>query len=373
MLLCVFLPPILYIFSIQSIEKFLRNAYRTEIENVYVGDTAPLFDGSISLEDAVQKNIRRYLDSKRILKWGVKIYITVTTNQGKIIYPPIFDKEATLALPDPIKMAAENYKLLQEGLLLDFNLVLEHNSWIANSVLAFYILSALLTLNLYYRRSLKAADAEKREQEKEFKQLEDLERSRRASLSNMIREKEELVHDYGALRKQFDEAKEKANRAEEEMIEEIVLLEGRMNENLESQKKQQAEIEALKEKLTRYENEKSKLKSSETLRKRFKAIYKNVSVQDRALSGYSDLTDNLKIKAEEIIQQLNLDPALVPVKRKVFGKKGRETVLEVVFSYKGRLYFRRSPDNRIEILAIGTKNVQTRDLEFLDHLSTRAT
>ena len=66
--------------------------------------------------------------------------------------------------------------------------------------------------------------------------------------------------------------------------------------------------------------------------------------------------------------QLNEDPALVRVKRKVFGGKGQKTVLEVIFGYKGRLYFRNTKEKGIEVLAIGTKNTQARELEFLARL-----
>jgi len=72
----------------------------------------------------------------------------------------------------------------------------------------------------------------------------------------------------------------------------------------------------------------------------------------------------MKIKVEEIIHKLNEDPSFVLVKRKVFGKKGRATVQEVIFAYKGRLY----KDGKIEILTIGTKNTQAKDLEFLDNI-----
>lgn len=56
------------------------------------------------------------------------------------------------------------------------------------------------------------------------------------------------------------------------------------------------------------------------------------------------------------------------IKRKVFSKKSRETVLEVLFAYRGRLYFRTSRDQHVEILTIGTKNTQLKDLEFIDRL-----
>ena len=53
------------------------------------------------------------------------------------------------------------------------------------------------------------------------------------------------------------------------------------------------------------------------------------------------------------------------IKRKVFGRKGQKTVFEVVYAYKGRLYFRNLKDNQIEVLAIDTKNTQAKELEFL--------
>ncbi len=56
------------------------------------------------------------------------------------------------------------------------------------------------------------------------------------------------------------------------------------------------------------------------------------------------------------------------IKRKVFGRKGHETVFEVLFAYSGRLYFRKTAQNRIEVLTIGTKNTQGKDLKFLEKL-----
>ena len=76
----------------------------------------------------------------------------------------------------------------------------------------------------------------------------------------------------------------------------------------------------------------------------------------------------MKIKAEEIVHKLNENPRLVPIKRKVFGKKNRRTVQEVIFAYKGRLYFQFTKDERAEVVAIGTKNTQNKDLEYLDSL-----
>jgi len=116
------------------------------------------------------------------------------------------------------------------------------------------------------------------------------------------------------------------------------------------------------------ENRKSKSyaeKGSASVHKRFKTLYKNVSIHKRALSGFLDLSDDMKIKGEEIIHLLDSDPEKVPIKRKVFSRKSNETILEVRFAYKGRLYFRKVKDQNIEIITIGSKNTQTKDLDFL--------
>jgi hypothetical protein len=368
LILCVFLPPVLYLFSVQSIERYLHGKYLSEIENTYVGDTAPLFNGSIGLNEAVAKNITRYFQTKKLLAWGVKARLAVSTKRGKIIYPPVFEEENPLPQSYPMKIAAENYTLMTEGLLLDLNLTLAHNTVLSNVLLIFYIMISVVILNRYYRAGLNKTRKEEQEKEKEINRLLHLEKKHLNSLAELAKDKDGLTSEHALIKNQYEDVMKRASRNEDEMIEEIMALEEQLNQNLARQKKRQDEIDILTEKLSRYEKEKPKLKAPEALQKRFKAIYKNISIQERALGGFIDLTDNLKIKAEEIIHQLNQDPALVPIKRKVFGKKGRETVLEVVFAYKGRLYFRKLQDNRIDILAVGTKNVQAKDLQFLDKL-----
>jgi len=352
----------------QSLEHYLNDKYLRETENIYLGDTRTLFDGTVRLKDAVTENIDRYLQKKTLLSWGVKAQVTVTTKRGTIMYPAIFEDESSIHLPDPMQTAADNYKLMQEGLLVDLDLKVEHNTLLSNVILICYIFISLLILNIYYRSGLKKARLEELEKEKEINRLLDLEEKYGTSLTNLEKEKKELISEYDLMKRELENEKKRASSNEEEMIEEIVALDEKINKNLARQKEQQEEISALQEKLNRHDKGKPKIKASEVAKKRFNAIYKNLSIQEKAISGFIDLTDNMKIKAEEVIHQLNQNSTLVPIKRKVFGKKGRETVLEVIFAYKGRLYFRRLKDNRIEILAIGTKNVQARDLEFLDNL-----
>ena len=147
------------------------------------------------------------------------------------------------------------------------------------------------------------------------------------------------------------------------MIQEIIDLEEKLKTNLAHQEEQNININELKKKAGL--NKRTKTKEFNILEKRFRALYKNLLLNERAIEGFIDLNDDFRIKSEEVIYQLNHDPKLVTIKRKVFGKKSMEKIFEVVFAYKGRLHFRNIKGNKVEVLAIGTKNTQSKEMAFL--------
>jgi chromosome segregation ATPase len=182
-----------------------------------------------------------------------------------------------------------------------------------------------------------------------------------------------LAEKIETMKADLDRERQQASATEDEMMDELMALEEKIGETLSQQDQHVLEINRLREKIKQFEKEnetktRQQLKGIDAARKRFSALYKRIVVHDRAIDGFVDLTEEMKIKAEEVIHQLNDDPALVQIKRKVFAKKSRETVLEVIFAYKGRLYFRKRAGNRAEVLVIGTKLTQNKDLAFLDKL-----
>ena len=370
-ILCILLPPVVYIFSVQSLETHLKNRYTSEIENIYTGDTHALFEGSISIRDSINKNINLYLQSKSLISWGVDVKVTVTTKRDTILFPAFFENDATSLLqPDPIQIATENYNLMDEGLILNVDLKVVHNTLISNIILIFYIFVSFTILYYHYRSGLIKAKQDDIEKEKEIDRLLKLKNIYTEKLKFLGQDRKKLTSEAKKIKNQMEDEKEKASRNEDEMIKEIISLEKETETNLALQIKQQEEIDSLKEKIDRYtkslqKESRQKTKNHPSIKKRFDTIYKNLLINERAINGFIDLTDDMKIKVEEIIHQLNEDPKLVLIKRKVFGKKGRETVLEVIFAYKGRLYYRKTKDNKIEVLVIGTKNTQVKDLEFL--------
>ena len=65
------------------------------------------------------------------------------------------------------------------------------------------------------------------------------------------------------------------------------------------------------------------------------------------------------------IHRINEDDSTVTVRRKVFSKGGKINVLEVDFSYSGRIYFQKESETQKKIVVIGTKKSQNQDLAYL--------
>jgi hypothetical protein len=359
----------------QSLERFLDEKYAAEIENIYIGDTRYLLNGSVRLKDALNDHIHRYLQGKILVSRGLELDVTVTTKTGNLLYPAVFEEDREPVFPrDATLIASENFSLLNEGLILKLDAQIAHNKLLSNAILAFFIALSLTVLYLHYKRTTKRILQDEIDKRRELTRLVKLETETSRRLENLNQERDKLTADLHQLKDALQNEKNKATRNEEELFEEIEALEKKLNANLGLQNAQQEEIRSLKAQLEVYETEKQKgdkkkTKAGRAAGKRFTALYKNIAVNERALEGYVELSEDLKIKAEEVIHQLNQDPEQVIIKRKVFiGKRDRKTIKEVIFGYKGRLYFQNLNDNRIEVLAIGTKNTQAREMAFLNRL-----
>ncbi len=377
LILCIFLPPVCYIFTIQSVESRLSNRYSNEVEDIYIGDTRPLFDGSVRLKDAINRNIDVYLQGKSAISWGVKLKIAVTTKQGTILHPDIFNNKVPTLLPsDPTQIAAENYDIMNEGLLVNIDLKLEHNKPLSNAILALYVCLSVLISYFYYRMGVNKAMKEDLEKITEISRLREIEKGHTDNIDALVKDRQKISFEINEMKKKLENEKIKTSRIEDETINEMVELEENVIKNIALQEEKQKEIDALKEAIKLLEGGKRKAgkqkrRDFDSSQKRFKTLYKNISINERAIHGFIDLPEDFKIKAEEIIHKLNDGPGQVSIKRKVFGKHDRRAILETIFAYKGRMYFCKTKDKRVEILAIGTKNTQDKDLEYLERLQIK--
>jgi hypothetical protein len=366
---CILLPPASYLITVQILERQVEEHIARKIEEVYTGDPQALLDGSARLENVLEANIHRFLADSILVRNGFTLRVSVATRSGKAIFPAQIDVHETGQF-DAQQIAVENFALLSEGLTVRVEAQLAHNRLISNLLLGVYVSAALISLLLHYRTAIRKTDREEEERRREMKRLVALEQSNTTHLSELQQQRERLMGEFGNLTSALQSERARAERNEGDLIDEIESLEKKLAENLALQETQQTEIQALREKFVLLEKEqrredKGRQKALAACQKRFATLYKNVLVSERAVDGFMDLNEEMRLKAEELIHQLDATPDLVTIKRKVFGRKNRETILEVAFAYRGRLYFRRGSDRRVEIAAIGTKNTQARELEFL--------
>ncbi|MBF0411435.1 MAG: hypothetical protein HQK70_01840 [Desulfamplus sp.] len=260
-----------------------------------------------------------------------------------------------------------------EMVTVQIKVLLRQNNLIFNTILFVYIGLTLSVFWFFYKQAIAKINRDDLKRRDAISSLVKDEQEYIAKLEALKQEREILAEKLKQAKADYQEESRRASLAEEELFEEIVELEKKVEENILLQQQKEEEIENLKNQLEKIERRKGggkKRKTADVIEKRFVNLYKNIQMNERAIEGLLDLDDDdMQLKAEELIHQLNYDPAGVTVKRKVFaGKKNKTASFEVLFAYNGRLYFRNLEGNRIEILVIGTKNTQDKDMEFLHYI-----
>ena len=110
-------------------------------------------------------------------------------------------------------------------------------------------------------------------------------------------------------------------------------------------------------------------RSAESLTKRLRTLYKNLEFDERAVADLLRYRDEAtKLKAEGAFKRLSDDDGAVTVRRKVGGLPPHLSIFELGFAGKCRLYFTKGRQRRYRVLAMGAKNTQKKDLEYLSRL-----
>lgn len=372
-LACIVIPPVGYLFSLNAAEGYIAGRLQSELQGLYIGDARQLMDGEIELKAAINANIEEFLRHKQLSRFGLHPRITVRTPQGEILYPAELELSSYQASGlDRMTVATENMALLNQGLKLRVSLNIGHRTIIANVLLALWICAGSVSFLILHFYNTKHARAEAARQAEQIMELSDLRHQALDRLAQATENQQSLEDQVARLRQELSAVKESAHQTEDGLLDELVKLEDRLSRNLESQQQQEQHIAALQEQILKFDGQalrehKQKVKTAEMVEKRFAAIYKSLRIHKYAIDGFVELTDEMQIRAEELLQMLHTDPGKISIKRKVFGNKSTITAFEVLFGYKGRLYYHTS-DQRIEVLAIGTKNSQQRDLAFLKRL-----
>lgn len=371
----MFLPPIFYMATLSLLERYYQKHELNALKRVIVRNLPALYEGRYTVKEEVHRNLGEYLKNDLRFRLGLSMNIQIKTVDDRILYPAQTTKAASddkefSELPRDslryIEVASENYKLLSDGLILSVKAQLRHNSWISNSILILYILIALAVIRISVRRSLKATEAAEAERTRLAEKLED----QLAKAEEKLKAAEEKESAYLARIETLRSDKDGLATDIDALLEEIEKQEAGLSEHTKIREALESQIEGMRADLDRaIEKTKKKRKTVESARKRFAVLYKSLVFTDRAMEGLLDLTDEFQLKAEQVIQKLNDDESAVPVKRKVFGKGGKLNVLEVTFSYSGRIYYQKDSQAKKTIVAVGTKNTQDKDLAYLESLA----
>lgn len=400
-LFCILVIPLLFTATLTHLEQYLNISYKYKIENHIAAHINELLDGSITIYNAVDKNIRNFLETDMLVKiLHLQPDIKVMVKGGSLIYSKCgiegidSTKNDTFWNSDDvlkdtqksnnsdianyneqvhrIDTIRQNKKIMDTGLEVRVSMAIRENPLLSNLILLIYMGFSLLIFGYFYKKAISKVITDDFQRGETIARLVKYEKEYLDKLETLKTERELLAQKLTEAKAYHQEERRIASIAEEELVDEIVQLEKRLDENISLQKEKEQEIENLKSQLEKVERRKGsskKRKSIDVIEKRFGNLYKNIEMNRKTLTGLLDLDDDMQIKAEEVIHQLNDDPSGVTVKRKVFaGKKNKTASFEVLFAYNGRLYFRNLEGNRIEILIVGTKNTQDKDMEFLHYI-----
>jgi hypothetical protein len=372
---------LLYVFSVKGVEQLLARTFSARVAAaLHVDPTA----GPVA--EQIQSRVDRLVhDSIWIRLGGVRVTAIVIGADGQ----PIYAGGRRIPAPMPGDPLREAEKVLPAT--ADVVVSVPHNSLVANAVLITYAALLIQTLFLYDRRRqrlederLVAALAAREATAARAAQIEaDLTRLTREmddrieaevseEMASLRTERTGLQEKLAALARREGELRAQATGLQEALHSERAGLEEMLDEALADLSRKDEELRGLQERLKGAEKNKPaapRARDVDLLAQRLRALYKNVEFDDHAIADLVALRDeSMKLRAEEEVKRLSDDVETAAVRRKVGGLPSHLTIFELGFAGKGRIYYTIGRQRRFRLLAVGAKNSQKTDLEYLSRL-----
>jgi signal transduction histidine kinase len=202
-------------------------------------------------------------------------------------------------------------------------------------------------------------------------EVEPAERAHAGEISSLQEERESLQQKLRELAQREAEVREHGSQPSE-LEQERQALEDLLEEAVDDLNHKEDEIRGLNERLKRASKTApadAQGRPAEQLARRLHTLYRNLEVDQRAIQDIVALREEtLKLRAEEGLKKLDDDPGTAGVRRKVGGLPARLAIFELGFAGKRRIYYMRGTQRTYRVLAIGAKNSQKTDLEYLSRL-----
>jgi hypothetical protein len=179
------LPPICYLLTLHMLEGYFQKREAAKLNQIIIQDFEALYEGRYTVKEEINRNIGKYLSRSLMFRLGVRMNILVKTKDDQILYPVLFRKDHKGSNEDNefsqlptkslnfVEVAAENYRILNKGLILSFDLRIRHNSWLSNSILVFYVFLFVTILHMFIRKGLREAERQEKEQAELIQRLSD--------------------------------------------------------------------------------------------------------------------------------------------------------------------------------------------------------
>jgi len=385
--LSIFVFVLLYVFSVRGVESALDTHFQKVVRQAV---EVSLLHRPVALQ--IQDQIeRRIQESAWVRIGGVRVTVIVLGHDGTYLY---VGGRALLPPPsvDPGDWLRDAQRLLPAS--AEVIVSVPHNALLSNGILLVYAALLLQGLFVYHRistrreeRSLEfarsARDAafersrgienELAEVKDRLLQVEPAEREHGLEIRELRRERETLRRNLGKLATREEELMGRAARATD-LDQERSALEDLLDEatgELSARDDEISRLQSSLQKAAHSEKRSTSARGRETdhLGRRLRTLYPNVEFDDHALEDLVALRDeSMKLKAEAAVKKLCDEAENVGVRRKVGGLPAHLTIFELGFAGKGRIYYCRGRAQRFRILAVGAKNSQKSDLDYLARL-----
>jgi predicted nuclease with TOPRIM domain len=335
----------------------------------------------------IQEGVDRLLrDSAWIRFGGVRVRPILLGADGRTL---IYAGGARIPMVPDRELSEGNERFLLPP-TVDVQVSVPLGSLLANAILVTYF-GVLVTTLIVYTRTLTRREAERlsgvvsardqvaeraRQIESELaavrERLQSVEPgldSQAGEIRSLEEERKTLLTRLSELERREEELRGGSAR-EDSLQQEHAALEELLEEVLSDLEQKDQEIQELQREVKRAGRSRvASSKEGEQLARRLRRLYKQLEIDDRAIQDLVGLRDEvMKLKAEEAVKRLSDEPETAAVRRKVGGLPPQLSIFELGFAGKGRIYYTRGRQRRYRILAIGAKNTQKTDLEYLSRV-----
>jgi len=378
----IFVFVVLSVSAQEAAESLLGSHFRRVVEEAVRVSPA---DGPIVPQ--IQNRMTDALHSRWITIGGIRVNPLVLGADSRT---PIFLGGRTIPPPrsDPGSAFREAAQLLPAITAVDVTLPLDSllagSIWVGFGLILFPVLfrhqraivrreqvliSAAVTARNAAASRAKGIQEELEHVSQRLSQLEPTEHAQAQEIAKLERERGALRNRMVDLARREHELRDQAAHANE-LEEERRTLEEMLEEALGDLDSKQGEIQELNDRLKRASKGAGKApRRGDALARRMKTLYRNLEIDDRAIQDMLALGDETqRLRAEESLKRLDDDPESAGVRRKVGGLPAGQSIFELGFAGKGRIYYARGRQRPFRVLAVGGKASQKQDLDYLRRL-----